>query len=143
VEDILGVRLDGGEWYDVRDYVRAKEQEQGSLWVLAEGETPLSGSQIRRYQQRADQLILESHEHSRKRLFRQHMAMLRRLYSRAVISGELRTALSVLQDIGQRARLYPGGDTEQRLRDIERQLRRLRRQRTAPPNPPAEERTCA
>jgi hypothetical protein len=107
VDDILRIRLDGAEWWDVRDFVREKEGEPGSAWFLADGETPLSDGQIRRYQQRADRLVLQSHERSRKRLFRQHLAKRRSLFGRAVASGDYATALRILDSEAKLAALFP------------------------------------
>jgi hypothetical protein len=106
VDDILRIRLDGAQFWDVREFVREKEKEQGSAWFLADGETPLSESQIRRYQQKADALMAESHERSRKKLLRRHLAQRRNLYARATTTGDLRTALACLRDEGELLGLY-------------------------------------
>jgi hypothetical protein len=98
VDDILRIRLDGAQFWDVREFVREKETEKGSAWYLGEGGKPLSDGQIRRYQQKADDLIYSAHERSRKKLFRRHLAQRRNLYARAVTTGDLRTALACLQD---------------------------------------------
>ncbi len=58
-EEILRIRLDGAEIWDVREYVREQEQEKGSLWELAEGDKPLSDSQLWRYIAKSDKLIAE------------------------------------------------------------------------------------
>jgi hypothetical protein len=107
VDDLLRIRLDGAQWWDIREFVREKEQEQGSAWFLAEGEEPLSDSQIRRYQQKADKLVYESHERSRRKLFRRHLAQRRNLFARAATSGELSVALAVLKDEAELLGLYP------------------------------------
>jgi hypothetical protein len=107
IDDVLRIRLDGAEFWDVREFVREKEKEAGSAWFLAEGETPLSDSQIRRYQRKADRLMLESHERSRKRLLRRHLAQRRHLYARAATTGDFRAALSALQDEAELLGLYP------------------------------------
>jgi hypothetical protein len=106
VDDVLRIRLDGAQFWDVREFVREKEKEPGSAWFLAAGEGPLSDSQIRRYQQKADRLAHESHERSRGRLFRRHLAQRRHLYARATTTGELRTALACLRDEGELLGLY-------------------------------------
>jgi hypothetical protein len=107
VDDILRIRLDGAQWWDVRDFVREKEGESGSAWCLAEGEAPLSDGQIRRYQQRADKLLYESHERSRRKLFRRHLAQRRNLYARAVTTGDVRTALACLDSEAELLGLFP------------------------------------
>jgi hypothetical protein len=106
VEEVLRIRLDGAEFWDVRDFVREKEAEAGSAWHLAEDASPLSDSQIRRYQQRADALMMKAHERSRRKLFRRHLAQRRNLYARAVTTGEISTALAVLKDEATLLSLY-------------------------------------
>jgi hypothetical protein len=105
VEDLLRIRLDGAEFWNVREYVREKEKEEGSAWFVAEDGTALSDSQIRRYQTQADALMMASHERSRNKLFRRHLAQRRSLYARAVLTGEIRTALACLRD-----ERTPGGE---------------------------------
>lgn len=107
VEEILSARLDGAEFWDLRELVREKEAEEGSAWHVAEGGKPLSDSQLRRYVARADQLVAESCRASRKKLLRRHLAQRRRLYARAIQTGELGTALSVLRDEAALCGLYP------------------------------------
>jgi hypothetical protein len=107
IDDVLRIRLDGAEWWDVRDFVREKEKEEGSAWFVPEDGAPLSDAQVRRYQLRADRLVQSSHERSRKKLLRRHLAQRRALYAKATTSGELRTALAVLQDEAQLLGLYP------------------------------------
>src|SRR4051794_3203086 len=94
VEELLRIRLDGAEFWDVCEYVREREAEDGSPWQLKEGETPLSNSQIRRLQAKADGLIAASSRVARKRLLRRHAAQRRNLYARALDAGDLRTALA-------------------------------------------------
>jgi len=138
VEDILRIRLDGAQYWDVREYVREQEAEEGSAWFVGEG-NPLSDAQVRRYQQRADALIYESHDSSRKRLFRRHLAQRKALYARAVTTGDIRAALAVLQDEARLTRLYPADAIELRLADLEKQLRQLKSRGPQPPQlPPTE-----
>jgi hypothetical protein len=106
LEDILRIRLDGAEWWDTCAFVREKEKEAGSAWFLAQGEKPLSDSQIRRYQTKADALMVQSHERSRKKLLRRHLAQRRNLYARATTTGDIRTALAVLRDEAALEGLY-------------------------------------
>jgi hypothetical protein len=107
VDEILRIRLDGAEIWDVREYVREKEQEEGSLWHLPEGEKPLSDSQLWRYMARADKLIEESSHASRKKLIRRHLAQRRNLYAKALSAGDYRAALAVLKDEADLRGLYP------------------------------------
>jgi hypothetical protein len=109
VEEILRIRLDGAEAWAIREYVREKQQEEGSPWQLRPEEKPLSDSQLRRYQQRADALIAESCREGRKKALRRHLAQRRALYARAVNAGDLRAALAVLRDEAELRGLYPAG----------------------------------
>jgi hypothetical protein len=107
VDEILRIRLDGAELWDVREYVREQEQKEDSPWKLAEGDKPLSDSQIARYIQRADMLVAESCKVSRKKLFRRHLAQRRNLYAKAVSQGDMRTALACVRDEAELLGLYP------------------------------------
>jgi hypothetical protein len=107
VEEILRIRLDGAEWWDCCEFVREKEQEEGSAWYLAEGDKPLSDASLRRYLAKADNLIAESCRASRKKLFRRHLAQRRNLYAKAVHAGDIRTASGILRDEAELEGLYP------------------------------------
>lgn len=96
VEEVLRIRLDGAEFWDVREYAREKEAEDGSPWKLADDDKPLSDGQLWRYIGRADALIAESCRASRKKLLRRHLAQRRNLYAKAVSQGDVRAALAVL-----------------------------------------------
>jgi hypothetical protein len=97
VQDLLRIILDGAEeGWDLCEFVREREAEEGSPWHLAEGEKPLSYSQIRRYAARAERLIAESCRASRKRLLRRHLARRRNLYAKACLQGDVRAALACL-----------------------------------------------
>src|SRR5215510_1585403 len=95
VTEILRIRLDGAEIWDVREYVREKEQEKGSVWELPPDGKPLSDSQLWRYMSKADKLMAESCRASRKKLLRRHLAQRRNLFAKAVRAGDYRTALAV------------------------------------------------
>ncbi len=107
VTELLRIRLDGAEWWDVCEYVRDKEQEEGSNWHLAEGAKPLSDSQLWRYLARVDNAIAESCRASRKKLLRRHQAQRRNLYAKAVSQGDIRTALQCARDEAELLGLYP------------------------------------
>jgi hypothetical protein len=107
VEEVLRIRLDGAEFWDVREYAREKEREAGSSWELPPGGKPLSDGQLWRYITRADQLIAESCRASRKKLLRRHLAQRRNLFAKAVSSGDIRTALAVLRDEAELQGIYP------------------------------------
>jgi hypothetical protein len=107
LDDILRIRLDGAQWWDVREFVREKEKEEGSAWHVGPDGKPLSDAMIRKYQERADKLVYESHEKSRKKLFRRHLAQRRNLYARATTAGDIRTALACLDSEADLLGLYP------------------------------------
>src|SRR5262249_49154062 len=121
VDDVLRIRLDGARWWDVRDFVREKEKEEGSAWFVAAGDKPLSDAMIRKYQERADRLVDQEHEKSRKRLFRRHVARLNHLYGRATTTGELSVARAILRDLAEMQRLLPRPEDE-----LEKEVRQLR-----------------
>ena len=96
VEEVLRIRLDGAEFWDVREYAREKEAEEGSAWHLGERDKPLSDGQLWRYIARADRMIAESCRAHRKKLLRRHLAQRRNLYAKAVSQGDIRAALACL-----------------------------------------------
>ncbi len=107
VTELLRIRLDGAEFWDVREYAREKEQEEGSPWQLAEGQKPLSDGQLWRYLARVDRLIAESCRASRKKLLRRHLAQRRALYAKAVSQGDIRGALACVRDEAELQGIYP------------------------------------
>lgn len=107
IEELLRIRLDGAEWWDIREYVSEKEKEPGSVWELPPDAKPLSDAQLRRYVNKADKLIAESCRSSRKKLFRRHLAQRRNLFAKAVSQGDIRTALAVSRDEAELLGLYP------------------------------------
>jgi hypothetical protein len=110
VEDVLRIRLDGAQAWDVREYVRAQERAGAEPWAIPDGGKPLSDSQLRRYGQRADELVRESCRAHRGKLLREHIAQRRHLYARAVQAGDLRTALAVLDSLAKLLALFPSED---------------------------------
>jgi len=104
--EILRIRLDGAEIWDVREYVREKEREPGSEWELPPDGNPLSDSRLWRYMARADKLLAASCRASRKKLFRRHLAQRRNLFAKAVSQGDVRAALAVLTDEAKLIGLY-------------------------------------
>jgi hypothetical protein len=107
VEEVLRIRLDGAEFWDVREYAREKEQEAGSLWELPPDGKPLSDGQLWRYVAAADKLIAASCPASRKKLLRRHLAQRRNLYAKALSQGDIKAALAVLRDEALMQGLYP------------------------------------
>lgn len=118
VTDLVRIRLDGAEYWDVREYVREQEQEDKSPWKLAEGKRPLSASQLWRYIAKADKLIRDSCRTSRKRLMRRHLAQRRNLYAKAVSAGDFRAALAAAESEAKLENLF-GDDALQRIEALE------------------------
>jgi hypothetical protein len=126
VQEVLRIRLDGAEFWDVREYAREKEHEEGSPWQLAEGQKPLSDGQLWRYMARADKLIAESCRASRKKLLRRHLAQRRNLFAKAVSQGDIRVALATLDSEAKLQGLFPSADGP-----LLNELRRLRERQDA------------
>jgi hypothetical protein len=97
VTEILRIRLDGAEIWDIREYVREMEQKEGSPWQLAEGQKPLSDSQLWRYIARADREVAASCRASRKKLVRRHLAQRRNIFGKAMSAGDYRAALAAAE----------------------------------------------
>jgi hypothetical protein len=112
VDEILRIRLDGAEWWDVREYVREQEKVEDSAWFVAEGATSLSDAMIRKYQEKADRLVWQSHEKSRRKLLRRHLAQRRNLFAKAVAQGDVKAALAVLRDEAELLDLYPSAEAK-------------------------------
>src|SRR6266540_4601793 len=106
VTDILRIRLDGAEFWDVREYVRELEQQEGSPWQLAEGQKPLSDSQLWRYIAKADKEIAASCHASRKKLVRRHLAQRRNIFAKAMSAGDYRAALAAAESEAKLQGLY-------------------------------------
>lgn len=113
IEEILRIRLDGAEFWDVLRYVAEKQQAAEAPWIVPEGAKPLAERTIWWYVARADQLIAASCRASRKKLLRRHLAQRRNLYAKAINQGDIRTALAVLQDEAKLLGLYPATKVEQ------------------------------
>src|SRR5262249_40060865 len=90
VTEIVRIRLDGAQTYDVSEYVGEKEREDGSPWHLAEGEPPLSRRQIERYVQKADRLIAAAVVTDARAALVTHLARRESLYAKAVAAGDYR-----------------------------------------------------
>jgi hypothetical protein len=97
VEEVLAIRLDGAEFWNVREYAREQEQTPGSAWELKDGAKPLSDGQLWRYIGMADKLIAESCRSSRKKLLRRHLAKRRNLFAKALSAGDYRAALAAAE----------------------------------------------
>jgi hypothetical protein len=120
VDDLIDFRLDGAQFWHIRQYVTENEKEKGSVWYRGEGNKALSDATLWRYIRRTDKLIAENCRSSRKKLLRRHAAQRRHLYAKAVALGDVRAALAVLQDEAALFGLYPHKKTEITGKDGER-----------------------
>jgi hypothetical protein len=111
VQEIYAIRLDGARWVDVVQFVRENESKQDSAWYVEPGGKPLSDGMIRKYQEKADALLMQSDEKSRRKSFRRHLAQRKHIYSKAVLSGDYRAALAALRDEAEMLGLYPARKT--------------------------------
>ena len=107
ITDIVRIRLDGAQFYDVREFVREAEQEDGSPWKLGSRDKPLSDGQLRRYVRRADDRIQRIGKGKRSRLIHRHLARREHLYGKAVNAGDVGAALAILKDMAMLRGLYP------------------------------------
>jgi len=103
VEQVLRIKLDGAELWDLREYVKEKTGAADPVW----GDKPLSDGTLYRYSRLADRLIAESCRGSRKRLLRRHLAQRRNLAAKAISAGDYRAALAALKDEAELQGLYP------------------------------------
>lgn len=105
VEEVLRIRLDGAEFWDVLQYIAEKQQAAEEPWT---GEKPFAARTIWWYIRKADELLRESFskEAGRKKLMRRHLAQRRNLYAKAVAQGDTRAALAVLADEAKLLGLY-------------------------------------
>ncbi len=115
VEEVLRIRLDGAELWDIREYVREKVEKKDPVW----GEHMLSDSQLYRYIRRANAMIAESCKPSRKRVVQRHLAQRRALFGRCINSGDYRTALAVLRDEAELLLLYGAPELDEMKAMIE------------------------
>lgn len=107
VEEVVKIRLDGAEFWDVREFVHEKEREPGSAWELQPDGSPMCDDMIRRYCRKADRVCAETARARRSDLFRRHVAKRDNLYAKSVLAGDYRTALAVLSDTARLLGLYP------------------------------------
>jgi hypothetical protein len=101
VEEVLRIRLDGAQYHDVVQFAAEKK------WDLKE-------RQIREYMRRADELLVDRQDKSRKKVIARHLAQRQALYARAVNAADYRTALAILDSDAKLRGLYP----EKELKDL-------------------------
>jgi hypothetical protein len=134
VEEVLRVRLDGAQFHDIVQY----GSEKG--WGVTD-------RQIRKYIARADALLVERQDTSRKKVIARHLAQRMALYARALNGADYRTALAILADEAKLRGLYPEREVKElvklaaaqgvRIEELERRLADAHAtSATAPPAPP-------
>jgi hypothetical protein len=139
VNDLVNIILDGAVLeFDLCEFVREREEEEGSPWHLAEGETPLSYSQIRRYAARAEEVIQDTARTNREAQLRTHIARRNHLYALALQQGDIRAAAGVLKDLADLQGLYPrgGGEAEELARQMAELRQQLEKANADPSKPP-------
>jgi hypothetical protein len=112
VEEVLRVRLDGAQFHDIVQY----GSEQG--WNVG-------ARQIRKYIARADALLVERQDKSRKQVVARHLAQRSALYARAVNAADYRTALAVLADEAKLRGLYPDREVRELVKLVAAQTARI------------------
>lgn len=117
VEAVLRIRLDGAQHHDIVAY--AEEQKWG-----------VSDRQVRTYIRRADALLVERRDTSRRRLVARHIAQRESLFARAVNGADYRTALAVADSLSKLQGLFTDSrDLKEgaRLVELETRLEDARR----------------
>jgi hypothetical protein len=127
VEFCLRLRLQGAEWYDIRDTVRV----DGEPWPAGHGKAwGVSESQIFRYLKLADKLLAETLEKRRDVCLDRHIAQRRMLYNRCLSTGDNRGALATLDSevklLGLGAEHKPASETQDGLDLSDLSLEHLR-----------------
>ncbi len=130
VEEVLRIRLDGAQYHDVLQYA-------------AENKWDLKERQLREYMARADELLVERQDKSRKKVLARHFAQRMSLYARAVNGADYRTALAILDSDAKLRGLFPERELKAlvklaaaqgtRIEELERRLRDAHPHPTTPP----------
>jgi hypothetical protein len=112
VDDLVTFRLDGAEFWHVREYGTEREKVPGSAWYRGDGEKSFSEATLRRYIRKADDQIAESCRSFRKKRLRRHLAQRRNHYAKAVALGDIRAALAVADSEAKLLGLFPAKGIE-------------------------------
>jgi hypothetical protein len=100
VEEVLQLRLRGAGFTEIRHYASQNDPPSNRPWGVGD-------RQLRRYISQSDELIADTTERNRTRMFDLHLARRRYLYGVAVQAGDVRGAMAVLQDEAKLLGLYP------------------------------------
>lgn len=92
VEELVRIRLEGAEMWDVREYIHEQAKKPDNPWS---GTGEMCDAQIYRYIARADKTIADSCKQSRKRMLRRHLAQRRNWIGKAVNAGDVATACRI------------------------------------------------
>jgi len=114
IEEVLRIRLDGAQFHDIVQYAAEKE------WGV-------NDRQLRNYIQRADELLVERQDKSRKKVVARHLAQRQSLYARAVNAADYRTALAILDSEAKLRGLYPTANVADLLKLAVAQEERVRK----------------
>lgn len=107
IEEVLRLRLDGAEFWDLRDYIRKQEITPGSAWELRGDDKPLSDQHIRRYITDTNKMIVRHDRGSKEEMLDEHVARRRHLYAKAIKSGDLSNAVKALDSEAKLQGLFP------------------------------------
>lgn len=99
VNEILAIRLQGGEFPEILQFASEKQ------WGVCE-------RQLRNYIAKSDELLAQTLEQDRVRLFNRHVASRRALYARCMAINDYSNARQVLKDEAELLGLYPAKRTE-------------------------------
>jgi hypothetical protein len=120
VDEVLRVILDGAQFHDIVQF----SSEQG--WNVTE-------RQLHKYIARANELLVERQDKSRKQLIARRLAQREALFGRAVNAADLRTALAVLDSADKLRGLFPDSNLKElvklaaaqgtRIEELEKRIR--------------------
>lgn len=105
VEEVLAIRLDGAQFHDIVQYASKKG------WGVCE-------RQLRRYIERADELLTTRHEKDRDKLLTFHHAARMALYARCVNAADYGNARATLADEAKLRGLYPAEKSETNITGV-------------------------
>jgi hypothetical protein len=94
VEALLEVHLAGAQFHDLRVFAR----ESG--WSI-------SDAQLRRYVRKIDDILSQTLERDRQKIFNRHIGQRRALFARAMSVSDYPTCLRILRDEAELFGLYP------------------------------------
>ncbi len=103
IEEVLRRRLDGAQFHDIVQYAAEKG------WGV-------NDRQLWTYIRKADDLLFERQDKSRKKVIARHLAQRQALYARAVNAADLRTALSILDSECKLRGLFPEAGVKELLK---------------------------